>query len=697
MDCVGGYEMGLESTLDLRLAKKMRICAGGRLEGYEKRYVERRSIVDARSPFEAIPLEVLGHIFLEYYYDEEVQQNKGYFIGANWERWSRPGTAPSVANMVGSCEEGDAKTDAEQRLGHPGAVLGLVCRSWRKVYINTPRLWSSIRIWLNLPYTFYSAQNLSVSRWNRRERDMSAITRQIELHLHRSRAVPLSIEIQTNCFNPGAVNDLSAAGELFGQVLDAFVGDIWRIHDLVVKRTDYARTAKSPHKLPFSAPTPAGGTGLATPPYSASPRSPCHGFRNPLTLDNGAISALEMFITKLDRLRSLTLDNWGQDAFLNLAKPDNGKVLPGLRSITLQSSSPTFCCSGIPWYQITKFTSYHSKLSYGQLFDLLGAMPLLTTCDVKMSYNEPGVTTSPYPSPQQSPLPSPNPTHSRYSGGFFGSSPDREGSGSPRRRSHVHLPFLTHLSLQGLPKSIQLLLCSLKAKQLKTLKLHSFEAGIGIPQVLSDQCACESLFRFLRRSQCSLDCLRVDAMFLVPPQPSQPSNHDPKYIYSYILKPDFAPLQNLKTLIIGRGHPDVVEKLLLTLAWKGDPNASDLFPELEEFGCEMKLGHAEINALAGLVMSRIPSGVVFVRQPSARRGLPDAVNARLWPILPEDSNSTPLYRTLHQQLKKYPTRLRLVHAPSTKCNINVAMCQYFRSWFPDFPHDSEIFLPQLVY
>ncbi|KAJ3575437.1 hypothetical protein NP233_g1104 [Leucocoprinus birnbaumii] len=659
------------------------------------RCVERRSLDEPRSAFEAIPLEVLGNIFLEYYYDEEIQQNKGYFIGANFERWSRPGSAPSVANMVAPRDEGDAKSDAEQRLGHPGAILGLVCRSWRKVYLSTPRLWSSIRVWLNLPYTFYSSENLSLSRWSRRERDLSAITRQIELHLLRSRAVPLSIEIQTNCFNAGAVNDTSAVGELFSKVLDAFAGDIWRIQDLVIKRTDHARTMMSPYKLPFSTPIANGGSGLATPPYSASPspRSPC--FRNPLTSDNAALSALELFMTKLDRLRSLTLDNWGQDAVLNLAKPDGSKVLPALRTLALQSSSPTFCCSGIPWYQITKFTSYHNKYSYGQLFDILAAMPLLTFCDLKMSYNEPGVTTSPYPSPQPSPLPSPS--HSRHNGGFFNGPIEREGSASPKRRSHVHLAYLTHLSLQGLPKSIQLLLCSLKAKLLKTLKLHSFEAGIGVPQVLSDQCACESLFRFLRRSQCSLETLRVDAMFLVPPQPSPSSNHDPRYIYSYILKPDFAPLQHLKTLIIGRGHPDVVEKLLLTLAWKGDPNASDLFPEMEEFGCEMKLGHVETNALAGLVMSRIPSGVVFVHQSSGRRGVTDAVDARLWPVLPQESSgSTPLYRTLHQQLKKYPTRLRLVHAPATKPNANAVMRQYFRSWFPDFPHDCEIFLPQLA-
>ncbi|KXN80917.1 hypothetical protein AN958_06834 [Leucoagaricus sp. SymC.cos] len=655
------------------------------------RFVDGRTADDSKSPFESIPLEVLGNIFLEYYYDEEVQQNSGYFIGANWERWSRPGYAPSVANMVSSCDEGDTKTDTEQKLGHPGAVLGLVCRSWRKVYLSTPRLWSSIRIWLNLPYTFYNAQHLPLTRWNRRERDISTIIRQIELHLRRSRVVPLSIQIQTNCFNAGAVSDLSAAGDLLGQVLDCFQGDLWRVRELVVKRTDHARTSMSPHKLPFSNPISSGRSGLATPPYSASPRSPC-GFRNPIASDNDTLSALEKFITKLDRLRSLTLDNWAQDAVLNFTKPVNGTVLPSLRNLTLLSSSPTFCCSGIPWYQITKFTSYHNKYSHGQLLDLLGAMPLLTSLDVKMAYNEPGVTSSPYPSPQPSPLPSPSHTHTRHNGGFFTAAMERERSASPpRRRSHVHLPFLTHMCLQGLPKSIQLALCSLKAKQLMTLKLNSFEAGIGVPQVLSDQCACESLFRFLRRSQCNLESLRVDAMFLVPPQPSQHADLDPKYIYSYMLKPDFAPLQNLKTLIIGRGHPETVEKLLLTLAWKGDPKSSDLFPQLEEFGCEMKLGHMETNALAGLVMSRIPSGVVFASRPSEGRGLPDAMNARLWPILPQD-----VHHALHQQLKKYPTRLRIVHAPSAKANVNAVMRQYFRSWFSDFPHDSELFLPQLL-
>lgn len=660
------------------------------MEGWGMGHVEGPSTKDKRSPFECIPLEVIGNIFLEYYYDEEVQQNKGYFIGANWERWSRPGSAPSVASMVASCDERDDKTNTEQKLGHPGAVLGLVCRSWRKVYLSTPRLWSSIRIWLNLPYSFYSTENISLTRWNRRERDMNAIIRQIDLHLHRSRAVPLSIEIQTSCFNAGAVNGFSAAGELFSQVLYAFADDVWRISDLVVKRTDHAKM--SHNKLLFSTPISTGGTGLATPPYSSSPRSPCFGSRNSLISDNSALGALEKFITKLDALRSLTLVNWGQDVVLSLAKPDNGKILPSLRSITLHSSSPTHCGGGIPWYQITKFTSYHNKYSHGQLFDLLTSMPFLTYVDVKMSYNEPGVTTSPYPSPRTSPFSSPNPTPSWRNGGFNG---NLEATSS-RRRLHVHLPLLTHLSIQGVTKSVQLLLCSLKAKQLKTLKLHSFEAGFGVPQALADQCACESLFRFLRRSQCSLECLRVDATFLVPPQPSQPSNPDPKHIYSYILKPDFAPLQNLKTLIIGRGHPDIVEKLLLTLTWKGDPNASDLFPALEELGCEMKLGHTETNALAGLVMSRIPSGVVFIRQSPVRCNLADDVNARLWPVLPQQLKSGFPHHTLHQKLKKYPTRLRVVHAPSSKSSVNVVMHRYFHSWFPDFQHDPKIFLPQLI-
>ena len=632
-----------------------------------------------------MPLEVIGNIFLEYYFDEEIQQNKGYFIGANWERWSRTGSAPSVANMVPSCDEGDVQTNAEQKLGHPGAVLGLVCRSWRKVYLSTPRLWSSIRIWLNLPYSFYSAENISLSRWNRRERDMNAIIRQIDLHLHRSWTVPLSIEIQTSCFNAGVVNCFSAAGDLFSKVLDAFASDVWRINDLVVKRTDHSKM--SPHKL-FSTSTIPRGTGLATPPHSSSPHNPFYGSHNSSTPDNSALGALEKFITKLDALRSLTLVNWGQDVVLSLAKPGNGKILPSLRSVTLHSSSLTHCGGGLPWYQVTKFTSYHNKYSHGQLLDLLGSMPLLTSVDVKMSYNEPGVTTSPYPSPRISPLPSPELPQK-----VFNNTLETASSG---RRLHVHLPFLAHLSLQGLPKSIQLLLCLLKAKQLKTLKLHSFEAGFGVPQALSDQCACESLFRFLRRSQCSLDCLRVDAIFLVPPQPSQPSTLDSKHIYSYILKPDFVPLQNLKTLIIGRGHPDIVEKLLLTLAWKGDPNASDLFPQLEELGCEMKLGHTETNALAGLVMSRIPSGVVFIRQSPVRCGLADDTNARLWPVLPQQLNSRSSQHTLHQQLKKYPTRLRVVHAPSSKSSVNVVMYRYFHSWFPNFHHDPNIFLPQLI-
>ncbi|KAF9453728.1 hypothetical protein P691DRAFT_657912, partial [Macrolepiota fuliginosa MF-IS2] len=154
-----------------------------------------------RSLFDSIPLEVLGNIFLEYYYDEEVQQNCGYFIGANWERWSRPGAAPSMSTLGGPCDDDETKSHSEQKLGHPGAVLGLVCRSWRKVYVCTPRLWSSIRIWFNLPYTFYCTHNLSPSRWNRREKDMNSIARQIHLHLVRSRAVPLSVEVQTNCFN----------------------------------------------------------------------------------------------------------------------------------------------------------------------------------------------------------------------------------------------------------------------------------------------------------------------------------------------------------------------------------------------------------------------------------------------------------------------------------------------------------------
>lgn len=523
---------------------------------------------------------------------------------------------------------------------------------------------------------------------------MNAIDRQIQLHLRRSRAVPLSVEIQTNCLNSGAINGVSAAGELVSRALSVFGGDMWRIQNLVVKRTDHARAQLPLHRLP--SPISPGATGLATPPYSASPRSPCHPFSNPITADNGALSALEAFITKLDRLRSLTLGNWAQDAVLNITNPDTGTVLPALSNLTLLSCSPTYCCNGIPWSRISNFTSYNCKYSFGQLLDLLGAMPMLTHLDVKMSYNEPGVSPSPYPSPRSSPLPSPNPTHSRHYGGFFTGAVDMEGSVSPRRRAtHTHLPFLTHMSLQGLPKSIQLLLCSLKAKQLTTLKLSSYEAGIGVPQVLSDQSACESLFRFLRRSQCNLELLRVDAMFLVPPQPSNHGNHDQRYIYSYILKPDFVPLQTLKTLIIGRGHPDIVEKLLLTLAWKGDPDASDLFPQLEVFGCEMKLGHAEANALAGLVMSRIPSGVVFIPQPpfrDSRRAL-DTVNARLWPISPQNSSS-PLYRVFHQQLRKYPTRLRILHAPSAKSNINLTLRQHFRSWFPDFPHDPEPFFPQ---
>jgi len=404
---------------------------------------------------------------------------------------------------------------------------------------------------------------------------------------------------------------------------------------------------------------------------------------------------LEQFITKLEQLRNLTLDNWTQDLMLNLVRKDNEVVLPILRNLTLLSSSPTFCCNGIPWRQITKFTSYNCKYNYGQLLDLLEAMPMLTHCDVKMSYNEPGLTASPYPSPYPSPLPSPNPAHSR-SGGFFASAVERDGSASPRRRLHVHLPFLTHLSLQGLPKSIQLILCSLKAREVNTLKLSSYEAGIGIPQILPDQSPCESLFRFLRRSQCNLEWMRVDTMFLVPPQPAhQSGQRDPKYIYSYMLKADFAPLQSLKTLIIGRGHPETVEKLLLTLAWKGDPEASDLFSNLEEFGCEMKLGYAEGNALAGLVMSRIPSGVVFIRQPlDGRRNL-DAANARLWPISPPSfSGLTHCVPT--QELKKYPTRLRLLHVPSSKSNINVTMRHHFRSWFPDFPQDPEFFLPRVL-
>ncbi len=320
---------------------------------------------------------------------------------------------------------------------------------------------------------------------------------------------------------------------------------------------------------------------------------------------------------------------------------------------------------------------------------------MLTHCDVRMSYNEPGVTASPYPSPYPSPLPSPNPTHSRSTGFLTGAS-ERDGSASPRRRLHIHLPFLTHLSIQGLPKSIQLLLCSLKTKELNALKLSSYEAGIGISQVLPDQSPCESLFRFLRRSQCSLEWMRADTTFLVPPQPAhQTGQRDPKYIYSYMLKADFTTLPSLQTLIIGRGDPETVEKLLLTLAWKEDPQASDLFPNLEEFGCEMKLGYTEANALAGLVMSRIPSGVVFIRQPSEGRRNLDTSNARLWPIsTPKPSDF--MHCIPYQELKKYPTRLRLLHVPSSKSNINVTMRHHFRSWFPDFPHDPECFLPRVL-
>jgi hypothetical protein len=167
-----------------------------------------------------------------------------------------------------------------------------------------------------------------------------------------------------------------------------------------------------------------------------------------------------------------------------------------------------------------------------------------------------------------------------------------------------------------------------------------------------------------------------------------------------MLRPDFVPLKSLKTLIIGRGHPDIVEKLLLTLAWRGDPEASDVFSQLEVLGCEMKLGHAEVKALAGLVMSRIPSGVVFTSQLpllDRRRGL-DTNNARLWPVFPQNSTYQEYhgYHALHQQLKKYPTRLRVLTAPSAKSNISVTLCQYFRSWFPDFPYDSEPFLPQTI-
>lgn len=641
-------------------------------------------------------MEVLGNIFLEYYYDEEVQQNSGFFIGANWERWARSGAAvPSVANFTGRCGDRDSCTEAEHRLGHPGATLGLVCHSWRKVFLDTPQLWSSIRIWLNLPYSFYDVHNIPESRWHRRERDMNAITRQIDLHLRRSRAVPLSIEIHTNCFHTNTLlGGGSATGETVSRVLNVFGRDMWRIHGLVVKRTDHAREQLPVEKLP--PPISPGVTGLATPPYSASPRSPDRTFPSFIT-DTGASGALEAFIIKLDGLRSLTLANWTQNTILDITDPDGGVVLPSLNHLTLLSCSPIFCCNGIPLSQLNRFTSYNCKYNYGQLLDLLEAMPMLTHLDVKMNYNEPGVSPSPYPSPRSSPLPSPISSHGRHQGGFFANL-DVESSAAPRRRTHIQLPFLTHMNLQGLLKSVQLLLCALRAQRLTDLRLNTYDAGIGVTQSLSEQCPCESLFRFLRRSQCSLESLRADTMFLVPPQPSHYGGHDPRYIYSYMLRPDFVPLQALKTLIIGRGHPDIVERLLLTLAWRGDPELSDVFPHLDVLGCEMKLGHAEVKALAGLVMSRIPSGVVFTSQFPLydRRGGLDSNNARLWPIFPQSSAFQEChgYHVLDQQLKKYPTRLRVLTAPSAKSNINVTLRQHFRSWFPDFPYDSEPFLPQ---
>jgi len=95
-------------------------------------------------------------------------------------------------------------------------------------------------------------------------------------------------------------------------------------------------------------------------------------------------------------------------------------------------------------------------------------------------------------------------------------------------------------------------------------------------------------------------------------------------------------------------------------------------------------------------MSRIPSGVVFIRQSPVRCGLVDDTNARLWPVLPQQLKSRSSHHTLHQQLKKYPTRLRVVHAPSSKSSVNVVMYRCFHSWFPNFHHDPNIFLPQLI-
>lgn len=181
-------------------------------------------------------------------------------------------------------------------------------------------------------------------------------------------------------------------------------------------------------------------------------------------------------------------------------------------------------------------------------------------------------------------------------------------------------------------------------------------------------------------------------MFLVPPQPPRSNHHDPNYIYSYILKPTFAPLQTLETLVIGRGPGEIVVKLLLALAWKGDPSATgDVFPALEEMGCEMKLGHVEADALCAVVMSRIPSRVVFTRQQGSCEGQSrrarEADNARLWPIFPPPC-------ALEQQLDQLPTRLRVLQVPSAKSNVYLKLRHHFRSWFPDFPQDPDLFLPQ---